>query len=107
MKRYLGDPENKKKHIERVRRNDARYKQQVDEIIAAWKIGGCRICHETAECCLVAHHLDPSGKDFAIGDGRAKKIGPTRIAAELAKCACLCTNCHAKVHAGLLTLDAE
>jgi hypothetical protein len=107
MKRYLAKPENKTKHIVRARKNDARYKQQVDQIIAAWKVDGCRLCHEVAVCCLVAHHVDPTGKDFSIGDGRVKKIGPKRIAAELAKCVCLCSNCHAKVHAGLLSIDAS
>ena len=30
-----------------------------------------------------------------------------KVAAELAKCICVCQNCHAKVHAGLLQVPRD
>ena len=48
--------------------------------------------------------VDPSSKDFNIGMAQSRKISPARVEAELAKCVCLCMNCHAKVHAGIITL---
>jgi len=107
MQRYLQDPENKRAHIARVRRNDAKTRQRVDAVIAEWKSDGCSLCDETEECCLIAHHLDPTTKSFEIGDGRTKKVGPKRIQEELDKCMCLCMNCHAKVHAGLWEIVAS
>ena len=105
MKRYLVGPEKKRKHLARVKKNNKKAKREVDQIIAEWKSDGCAVCGEDAKCCLVAHHLDPSEKDFAIGHSRDKKW-PKTIEAELEKCACLCMNCHAKIHADLIELDA-
>ena len=36
-----------------------------------------------------------------IGNAASHSIGIKRVTAELAKCACLCANCHTKLHAGL------
>ncbi len=73
-------------------------------LINAFHASGCAICREMERCCLSAHHLDPSSKDFQIG-GIAGKKGPKTVAAELSKCVCLCENCHRKVHAGILTIQ--
>jgi hypothetical protein len=55
-------------------------------------------------CCLSAHHIDPTEKDFALGAAASSKVGVDKIRAELAKCICICENCHRKVHAGLITI---
>jgi hypothetical protein len=65
------------------------------------------VCSERQPCCLVAHHLDPSKKDFNIGDARSNKLGFASVQEELEKCVCLCMNCHSKVHAGVLQLSEE
>ena len=103
-RRLAEDPEYKAGHIERVRRNDARYREEVRQIIQAFKVNGCVLCHEKEECCLSAHHLDGTGKDFSIGDAANTKKGPKRVQAELAKCICVCENCHRKLHAGIISL---
>jgi hypothetical protein len=74
-------------------------------MISGFKSGGCACCNETAECCLVAHHLDPVAKELTIGLATSKLMGRKRLAAELAKCVCVCANCHAKIHAGLIRCD--
>jgi hypothetical protein len=103
-KRFRTDPEYKAKHMARVRKNDARYRAQVVALISDFRANGCLICPEKTPCCLVAHHVDPSSKLFEIGNSTGVKISATLVRAELAKCVCLCANCHAKVHANLVII---
>jgi hypothetical protein len=72
--------------------------------ISEAKSGGCILCGEEEPCCLSFHHRDPAAKEFSIGNAYARCISLTRLAAELAKCVCLCHNCHAKLHAGIVCL---
>jgi hypothetical protein len=104
--RYNNDPEFRKLHISRVRAVDVKRRKIFDELIAAFRSKGCAIkgCPEKEACALVAHHTDPSTKDFNIGDGIRGKFAVGRMVNELAKCVCLCYNCHAKVHTGLISV---
>ena len=106
-KRYAEDPEFKAKHAERVRKNDAKRLQQISDLILEWKRRGCEnpACAETDPCCLVAHHVDSDRKNFTIALGKKRKLSISAIKNELTLCICLCSNCHAKVHAGVLILD--
>ncbi len=58
----------------------------------------CERCGERAPECLHFHHLDPSTKEFDLGDAAAHGRSKERILAEIAKCAVLCANCHLKLH---------
>jgi 5-methylcytosine-specific restriction endonuclease McrA len=67
--------------------------------------GCCRICgYDRYSGALHFHHVDPSTKEFAIS-----KKGHTwsleKMRAEVAKCALLCSNCHAEVEAGIARLS--
>ncbi len=64
-----------------------------------WREQGCAWCPERCADALVAHHLDPSTKLFSVSDGVKRGCSARRMLAELAKCICLCCNCHAKHHA--------
>ena len=46
--------------------------------------------------CLAFHHRDPNEKDFDVS--RMCLYSKKRILEEIAKCDCLCHNCHAEVH---------
>lgn len=66
--------------------------------------GRCEVC--SYDRCLEAlqfHHRDPSQKLFEISDS-VKQAKRPDIHAEVKKCALLCANCHAEVHAGITTL---
>jgi hypothetical protein len=63
----------------------------------------CIICGESEPCCIDFHHLDPSIKDFTIGQHRSRS--KQWLIQEIKKCVCLCSNCHRKVHAGLIDLN--
>lgn len=104
VRKYLSDPENRRKHIERVKRNADKDRQKRKELIKIFRSNGCVICDEQEECCLVAHHINPEDKNFNIGDALGQGIGLKRFKAELEKCICVCHNCHCKIHAGILTV---
>ncbi len=65
---------------------------------------GCQICHEDDPICLDFHHLDVKKKEFTVSSGMGAGKGWSKIEAELKKCACVCANCHRKIHAGKVTL---
>lgn len=98
--RYHSDPEfrerikgftatNKRKRIERNK-----------SIVKEFKVGGCCLCGELDSSCLLSHHIDPSAKEFGIASLTSNATSETKLRKELAKCVCLCLNCHAKVHYG-------
>jgi hypothetical protein len=73
------------------------------QIIARFRMHGCRLCAERETVCLTAHHLDPGLKSFNIG-ASCTRHGREAILAELAKCICVCLNCHAKITAGIIVV---
>jgi hypothetical protein len=59
----------------------------------------CFNCGEDDIACIDFHHVDESTKSFSIGsNGGSYSI--EKILEEIAKCICLCSNCHRKHHAG-------
>ena len=67
----------------------------------------CIKCGESRIRCLSFHHIDPSEKDFTIGQLRKSNLNVIEL--EIDKCICLCLNCHHEFHylndAYNLTLD--
>lgn len=100
------DPVYKSKHRARARARNAKQVSLIDELVTAFRSNGCSLCPERSICCLVAHHVDPAQKDFSIAHAKTKRLGAERVKAELSKCICLCANCHAKLHAGEVSLTA-
>ena len=64
----------------------------------------CIVCGEDEPCVIDFHHLDESTKEGSINRMRmnAKKAD---VLKEIEKCVTLCSNCHRKVHAGLINLS--
>jgi len=83
------------------RKQDPRWR-----LINRFKSSGCAICKENSECCLEAHHRDPEKKDFSISKWFNRNVSEDRLKKELAKCICLCSNCHKKIHANELKLGS-
>ena len=65
----------------------------------------CTACNENESVCLDFHHLDPTKKDFVISNSTNKSW--KLIMEEISKCVVLCSNCHRKVHAGIIRLNAS
>ena len=69
--------------------------------IAEWKrVRGCTVCGETEPWVLDMHHIDPAEKD----SNPAANATLNSFLKDAPKCVLLCSNCHRKVHAGVLRL---
>lgn len=64
----------------------------------------CVACGEAEPACLDFHHTNPNEKDLDPSSAFSR-MGRSRFLAEIAKCVCLCANCHRKVHAGVLNIS--
>lgn len=78
-----------------------RQKRQGDWLLSLKK--PCIICGEQEPVCIDFHHIDPSSKEFTIGKHRSRS--KEWLTQEIAKCVCVCANCHRKIHAGLINLQ--
>ena len=62
----------------------------------------CCICNESSKCCLEFHHVH----DKLWSISQSTKFLPTDLfIKEINKCVCICSNCHRKLHAGLIKLN--
>lgn len=63
----------------------------------------CSLCPESEPCCLDLHHLDPNEKDANIADV-TRYWSWERLMEEVEKCIVVCSNCHRKIHAGIISV---
>lgn len=105
--KYATDPEYRQKLKTRSNNHRLKYLGVVDPLILEFKKNGCLLCGEKEPCCLSAHHVDPSLKEYEIAFMRKCLMKADKVIAELRKCVCVCHNCHSKIHAGLETLEAN
>ncbi len=63
----------------------------------------CKSCGESETVCLDFHHLDPKEKDLDVSAMVYHKLENIKL--EISKCIVLCSNCHRKVHAGILEIS--
>ncbi len=64
----------------------------------------CEVCGESVSAVLEFHHLDPKTKDDNVSTMVTHGATIAEVLFEISKCKVLCRNCHAKVHARLITL---
>ena len=101
-KHYLA---NKQAYAKKRRVNNRKYRTKGREFIYEYKkTYGCYFCKENEPCCLDFHHKNPKNKTANISKmkGQAKAI--PAIKKEIKKCIVICSNCHRKLHTGLLTI---
>lgn len=72
-----------------------------------YKGGKCIICNYN-KCvqALEFHHLDPSQKEFGIGE-KGYTRSWDRVKEELDKCILVCSNCHKEIHAGITNINMD
>ena len=82
-----------------------RRRDKTKQILIEYKGGKCQICgYDKCQGALEFHHIDPSEKDFGIGQkGYTRSIGENKK--EVDKCILVCANCHREIHAGLINLE--
>jgi 5-methylcytosine-specific restriction endonuclease McrA len=82
----------------------ARRRRRVKRILVREAGGRCARCgYDRYVGALQFHHLDPAEKSFHLGmGGLTRSLDAMR--AEAAKCVLLCSNCHAEVEGGFVSL---
>lgn len=83
-----------------VVRVDARRKELQQKYQNYKRTCKCVRCGEDDMCCLEFHHRTPGAKDFLLSQASTRGFSWEHIMEEIAKCDCLCANCHRKKHAG-------
>jgi transposase-like protein len=82
-----------------------RRRRKVKAILVDDAGGSCRVCgYDRCLAALAFHHLDPATKEFGVahaGVGRSIE----RLRVEARKCILLCSNCHAEVEAGFVSIS--
>jgi hypothetical protein len=58
----------------------------------------CERCRERHPATLQFHHRDPKAKVLSVSEAAHRGWSLDKIRKEVAKCAVLCANCHAKLH---------
>jgi len=93
--RKISVEKSRKKHYSDSRRLIDRYK----------RICGCHFCKENEPVCLDFHHLNPNEKENEVSvlAGYSK----SRLKLEIKKCIVVCSNCHRKLHAGILSVHSS
>ena len=89
-------------YLENSKKKQQKRKEQVDAMKSP-----CVVCgwFEYPEA-IDFHHRDSATKSGNVGTMTAS-AGMDKIRAEVAKCVCLCANCHRGVHAGKVSLPNE
>lgn len=90
--------------IARTRANRTKLNLYIQNVKAKAK---CEICDEAEDVCLDFHHRNPKEKRFMIAVAANMGYSIENLEAEIAKCSILCSNCHRKLHAGLVSVAAR
>ncbi len=78
---------------------DRKRKKEMREWYARLKMKcQCETCGEDHPGCLTWHHEDPSQKEETVATMVSNRATKKKILEEIAKCQCLCANCHFKLH---------
>lgn len=78
--------------------------KHLKQIAVDYKGGKCCVCGYRKHIgALDFHHINRSAKDFMLSHYSCTSFND-KIKKELDKCICVCRNCHAEIHAGLITI---
>ena len=95
---------NKEKHKANVSIRNRKLEAQALVLIIEAKKEGCLLCPEKEPACLDFHHVGK--KTYAVSVVMQKSGSIKKLKEEIKKCVVVCSNCHRKLHAGLLTLPS-
>lgn len=102
-KHYLS---NKDGYRQRARKNNKLYRERNRQFISQYKSEkGCYFCKENTPICLDFHHLNPDEKEINISIMSRGANSIETIMNEVNKCLVICSNCHRKLHAGLIEIN--
>lgn len=93
------------KNKQRSVQNTEKYRQsRVEKVKEIKRNLCCAVCGETEMVCLDFHHKDPFQKDMSVSLLARRGHAWQRVLEEINKCVCVCSNCHRKIHAGLIKI---
>ncbi|NBP04146.1 MAG: hypothetical protein EBU90_29440 [Proteobacteria bacterium] len=88
--------------------NNRKYRTMGRKFIDQYKANSsCYFCKENTPVCLDFHHLDPNVKDSNISQMKGHARNIDTIKKEIEKCIVVCSNCHRKLHSGLIQLTTN
>lgn len=87
---------------EKIRLHREQQRALISEYVGEVKKAGCKLCDEDEPCCLDFHHI--RDKEFSMGNATNRGVSLSRVKSEIEKCVLVCSNCHRKIHAGLIAL---
>ena len=94
---------NNEERRSKLRARDKRETQKSYQLIYRHKrLVGCIKCDEREPVALDYHHIHPENKDMPVS--RMVCFSHKRLKDEIRKCVVICSNCHRKLHHGLITL---
>jgi hypothetical protein len=106
-RKYHEDTAYRAKHLQLVKKNKEKNRERMRAILDGAKANGCQLCPEREPCCMSFHHVNPAEKRFGVGNYGSRQPSLENFIAELAKCICVCENCHRKIHAGVIVLPTD
>ena len=92
--------EHYQKYKQKYNERNQLQKRRTRELINEAKKEGCIKCSEKEPACLDFHHL--RNKDLSVAAMHG--MNDERVLEEINKCVVLCSNCHRKLHAGIIGL---
>lgn len=105
--RYRNNPEPQRRRSRERDKVEARERSRLVETIRSES--GCIVCGEKEPCVLDFHHIvgNSKGREGGVPVTRAANNSWKSLYRELAKCVVVCANCHRRIHAGTVVLDAN
>jgi len=85
-----------------LNKNNKKRKENSTWYVEYKKDKQCLFCGESEPICLDFHHLDGNDKDIEVSNMKYSTYSLNKIKNEIEKCVILCSNCHRKVHSGLI-----
>lgn len=82
-------------------------RRRLKEILLVEAGGACTICgYARSKRALEFHHVEPTEKEFAVSAAGAT-MSIEELRAEVQKCVLLCSNCHAEVEDGVVSVSVK
>ncbi len=95
---------NKKYYIQKAAVKKEKMRIWFNELKSSLK---CFNCPEDNPVCLDFHHREPKEKEIGLSAVVQQGWGKNRIFTEIEKCDVLCSNCHKKEHAKILSRGSQ
>lgn len=97
---------NKDKYKTKARANNKKYKERNKSYIRDYKLSkGCSFCEEKEPACLDFHHVESKREN--VSKLASFSLSLENIRAEIDKCIVVCSNCHRKIHAGIIQVESK